>query len=85
VADAMAWALHANGRDREALRYADRALALGTRNALFLFHRGMIRTALGDARGARTDLAAALALNPNFSIRWASTASATLRALETAA
>jgi tetratricopeptide (TPR) repeat protein len=85
VADAMAWALHANGRDREALRYADRALALGTRNALFLFHRGMIRRALDDARGARTDLAAALAVNPNFSIRWAPTASATLRALETAA
>ncbi len=53
VADALAWALYANGRFDEAARYADRALGLGTRNALFLFHAGMIERALGHDRRAR--------------------------------
>ena len=42
VADALAWQLHANRRDTEALTYADQALRLGTRNPLFLFHRAAI-------------------------------------------
>ena len=33
VADALGWALHATGRDREALRYARLANRLGTRDA----------------------------------------------------
>lgn len=71
VADAMAWALHAAGRDAEALPYADQALKLGTRNAMLLYHRGAIRAALGDQAGASADLSAALALNPHFSVRHA--------------
>jgi len=66
VADALAWELYANGRDREALRYANRALRLGTRNALFVFHRGMIERALGRLRAARRDLSVALEINPHF-------------------
>ncbi len=46
TADAMAWALHASGRDREALGYARQATALGTRDARLLFHRGAIEAAL---------------------------------------
>ena len=53
VADAYAWALYANGRYRRASAFAERALALGTRNALFLFHAGMIRLELGDRDAAR--------------------------------
>ena len=68
VADAYAWALYANGRYRRASAFAERALALGTRNALFLFHAGMIRLELGDEAGARRYLSRALATNPNFSI-----------------
>jgi len=64
--DAYAWALHVNGRDAEAREWSDRALALGTRNALFHYHAGVIRQALGDADGARTHLADALDINPNF-------------------
>lgn len=74
VADALAWTLYANGRYREALGYANRALALGTRSALFLFHRGMIERALGMDAAARSDLAAAIRINPHFSIMWSARA-----------
>ncbi|HYT30238.1 MAG TPA: hypothetical protein VEN82_05635, partial [Actinomycetota bacterium] len=40
VADALAWELHANGQDAQALAYANRALELGTKSALLCFHRG---------------------------------------------
>ncbi len=42
VADAMAWALHANGRDTEALVYADKAVANGWRNPVVVGHRNAI-------------------------------------------
>ncbi len=74
VADALAWALHAAGYDREALRYANRSLSLGTRSALLFFHRGMIERGLGMRRAARSDLAQALRINPNFSFLWAAPA-----------
>lgn len=64
--DAYAWALHVNGRDQEALKAIDKAMALGTRNALFHYHAGMIKYALGDLDGARTELKTALDMNPNF-------------------
>lgn len=67
VADALAWALHLNGRDSEALGYADRATVLGTRNATFGYHRGMILAALGRDTEAAAQLDAALAINPYFS------------------
>lgn len=78
VADALAWQLYANGRSEEALGYADQALALGTRNALFFYHRGMIERALGRTIPARRDLASALDINPHFSILWAGPAATTL-------
>ncbi len=65
--DAYAWALHKAGRDREALDFEHKAMALGTRNALFHFHAGMIEMVLGDRGQARTDLRQALAINPYFS------------------
>ncbi|MFB9444091.1 tetratricopeptide repeat protein [Dactylosporangium vinaceum] len=66
VADALAWALHRNGQDTEALTYATKATALGWRNATFLYHRGAIEHALGNDADARRDLADALAVNPHF-------------------
>ncbi|GLZ41941.1 tetratricopeptide repeat protein [Actinokineospora sp. NBRC 105648] len=68
VADAMAWALHLNGRDAEALSYADKAAALGWRNATFLFHRGVILAGLGRAGDAVSTLEEALRVNPDFSL-----------------
>lgn len=67
VADAMAWALHMNGRDAEALEYSDRANALGWQNATFSYHRGMILAALGRVAEAQDALVQALRLNSNFS------------------
>ena len=81
VADALAWELYANGRPAEALAYSNRALALGTRNALFFFHRGMIERALGRIDSARRDLGEALKIDPNFSILWSKPAAALLARL----
>ncbi|WP_329286662.1 tetratricopeptide repeat protein [Streptomyces sp. NBC_01455] len=67
TADALAWALHVNGRDAEALPYARRATATGYRNASFLYHRGMIERATGHGKEARASLKAALGLNAGFS------------------
>ncbi len=66
--DAYAWALHRNGRDDEALVEAAKAMQLGTPNALFHYHAGMIRYSLGDLAGARDDLTTALSINPFFNI-----------------
>jgi tetratricopeptide (TPR) repeat protein len=78
VADAVAWELYANGRAAEGLAYADRALSLGTRNALFFFHRAMIERALGRRQAARHDLSRALSINPHFSILWSKRAAEVL-------
>ena len=69
--DVLAWALARNGRCGEALRYSKLALRLGTKDAAKLFHRAAIEHCLGvDAHPwARR----ALALNPRFSVLWATT------------
>ncbi|MER5304559.1 tetratricopeptide repeat protein [Streptomyces lasiicapitis] len=67
TADALAWALHAVGRDEEALPFARRATATGFREAAFFHHRGVIELRAGSDAGARRWLGAALRLNPGFS------------------
>jgi tetratricopeptide (TPR) repeat protein len=49
-ADAFGWALHKAGRSKEALAFADRALALGGKPAQFVAHRQAIATAIGSGR-----------------------------------
>jgi tetratricopeptide (TPR) repeat protein len=78
VADALAWALHLNGRDAEALVYADQAARTGWRNATFSYHRGMILAGLGRDADAVTALTEALRINPHFSPVDTRTARATL-------
>ncbi|MEE4546999.1 tetratricopeptide repeat protein [Streptomyces sp. V4-01] len=78
--DALAWALHAAGQDRQALAESDLALAQGTRNALFHYHRAMIQRSLGNTGPARDDLSTALAINPHFSPLLAPKARAALAA-----
>ncbi|MEU9478315.1 hypothetical protein [Streptomyces sp. NPDC048191] len=67
TADALAWALHVNGHDAEALPYARRATATGYRNAAFRYHRGIIELATGHRAAGRASLTSALRLNPGFS------------------
>jgi tetratricopeptide (TPR) repeat protein len=82
VADAFGWALYANGRYAEAARLSERALSLGTHDALFLFHAGMIRLELGQDDEARAFLRRALRINPHFSILHLAAAERTLADLE---
>lgn len=67
AADGMAWALHANGRDREALRYARLATRLGTQEPSLWAHRGIIEAALGMTDAARTHLRMSLSMDPGES------------------
>jgi Flp pilus assembly protein TadD len=63
----MAWALHVNDRDREALRYARLATRLNTQEPSLWAHRGIIESALGMTDTARTHLQKALAMDPGES------------------
>jgi tetratricopeptide (TPR) repeat protein len=76
--DALAWALARAGSCREALPYAERSLRLGTRDALLYFHRGYAEGCAGDEAAMREWYERALALNPEFSLRWAPVARAAL-------
>lgn len=72
--DVLAWALARNGRCGEALRYSKRSLRLGTKDASFYFHRGMIERCLGRDAVAAEWFDRALETNPDFSLIWADTA-----------
>ena len=82
-AEALAWALHAAGRDAEALPLIQRAGALGRRDATVDYRRGMILAGLGPARTgeAIAALDEALATNPHFSPLHAAVARRTLESL----
>ncbi len=81
TADAVAWALHVNGMDADALVQARQATGTGYRNPVFRYHLGMIEKSLGRRDDARRDLAEALRLNPHFSPLWAPQAAAALKEL----
>ena len=72
--DVLAWALARNGRCGEARRWSQRSLRLGTRDASFFFHRGMIERCLGRDADARRWFRLALDTNPHFSLLWSPTA-----------
>ena len=64
VEDAYGWALHMNGDDKAALPLANAALRIGTKSALFYFHRGMIEVGLGMTSQAVGDLQAGAGAEP---------------------
>jgi tetratricopeptide (TPR) repeat protein len=66
-ADALGWALTRSGDARSGVRWARRALRLGSRDAMFLYHAGMAARAAGERSAARRWLAGALAGNRRFS------------------
>jgi tetratricopeptide (TPR) repeat protein len=72
--DALAWALYRNGRLEAAERHSARALGLGTRDALLLFHRGAIQLALGQRAAGQALLRQALQQNPHFDLAGAAEA-----------
>jgi len=69
--DVLGWALARNGRCAEALPWSTRAIRLGTRDPLKLFHLGYVESCVGNRKAARAFYGRALALNPRFSILWA--------------
>ncbi len=75
VADALGWALHRDGQDQEALKFAtaatDEKQGGGVRYALYEYHRAMVEQDLGLSGSARRQLAQALRTNPWFSPLWA--------------
>jgi tetratricopeptide (TPR) repeat protein len=77
--DALAWALARAGRCQEALPVAQRALRLGTQDALLYFHLGYAEGCAGNRAEMRTWYRRALAVNPGFSVRWVPVARAVLR------
>jgi len=64
--DLLAWALHREGRDRDALPAMAHALALGTKDAMLYCHMGMIERGLGHRVAAGSYLQRADSTNPYF-------------------
>jgi tetratricopeptide (TPR) repeat protein len=61
--DAYAWALHVNGRDAEARKQIESALAVGIRDAKLFHHAGEIALAAGDIAAAEDYLKQSVELN----------------------
>lgn len=85
AADVLAWALYKAGDYQAAQQYSEKALRLGTPDALKYFHAGLIAQALGDTTQARHYLTEALSLNPHFSILYAAQAQTALNKLNNVA
>jgi tetratricopeptide (TPR) repeat protein len=77
--DVLAWALYRTGLCAEARGHSVRALRLGTRDALKIFHRAMIERCLGHEDAGRAYLRRALAINPHFSLLYVPVAERLLR------
>jgi tetratricopeptide (TPR) repeat protein len=72
--DILAWVYFKNGRLPEAAEAMERALALGTGDALLDFHAGMIEFQLGRSERAQELFKRALSLNPQFHLVYAGVA-----------
>jgi tetratricopeptide (TPR) repeat protein len=69
--DALAWALLKNGKAAEAREFSQKALALGTQDAILFFHAAAIERQLGDKDQALSYAARAIAVNPEFHVLYA--------------
>jgi len=79
--DALAWVLLKNHEAVRAREEMERALRMGTRDALMEYHAGMIYAAVGDHERATQHLKQALAINAHFHIIFAPQAMKTLAVL----
>jgi tetratricopeptide (TPR) repeat protein len=84
AADVLAWTLYKTGNAQDAEQYSQEALRLGTKDALMIFHAGMIESALGHRDAAIAYLQQAVTINPHFSILYAPQAQAELTRLQAA-
>jgi tetratricopeptide (TPR) repeat protein len=82
TSDAVAWALLKNGQAQAAKAEMQRALRMGTQDALMEYHAGMIEAALGDHAAAEMHLHRALTLNPHFHVLFTREAISTLARLK---
>ena len=82
AADVLAWALYKTGNYKEAQTYSKQALRLETKDALKLFHAGMIAYRLGENMQAQVYLEQTLTINPHFSFLYAEEAQQTLQILQ---
>jgi tetratricopeptide (TPR) repeat protein len=80
-ADALAWTALKAGKIDEAREKSKESLRLGTLDARFFYHAGMIARAAGDIANARKYLRQALELNPKFQILQAEICRQTLASL----
>jgi hypothetical protein len=81
--DALAWALHAVGRDREARLASDHALSVSAVDPRFEWHAAAIAAGLGDRARAVALLTEVLHRTPRFDPLQSRRAAALLRLLET--
>ncbi len=72
--DALAWALQKNGKSQQAADAMTNALRLGTKDAILLYHAGIIYQSLGQQAKAKEFLGQALAINPHFHLIYADVA-----------
>jgi len=80
-ADALGWSSTRSGQAQLGLSFAKRALALGSRDPMFLYHAGIAAKAAGRSALARRYLARSLATNPRFSPLYAPRARRALEAV----
>jgi tetratricopeptide (TPR) repeat protein len=64
----LTWSLLQAGEADEAATYVDKALKLGTQDVWLLYQSGSVYAAVGEVDRARTQLSAALDLNPEFDL-----------------
>ncbi len=78
ASDTLAWCLYKTGNYKEAKKYISEAMRLGTKNALFYYHAGMIENKLGNKTQAERFLKLSLKTNPAFDLLQAKIAEQTL-------
>jgi Flp pilus assembly protein TadD len=78
-ADARGWAMTSAGDPHAGVRWARRALRLGSRDPMFLYHAGISALRAGETGAGRRWLRAALALNPRYSPLYGPRAARALR------
>jgi tetratricopeptide (TPR) repeat protein len=80
--DALAWVLYKNGKYQDASDAMDHALRPGAKDALLLFHAGMIASHLGQSSQAKERLQTALSINPHFHVIYSEVAQKQLKTLD---